>query len=163
MPTDKESLVFLPFDFVYAGRRALKGGKPGVEIYRIVEGRLSDSFVFESKSLKGKSKVIGGIYRGAQFTDDQARGLRVVTYVDRWSDPGACIDWRARDEAFEAQQRLSKLESDAKKVNELEALLLPLRKQYAVYSRQYDHAGKEALEQALLRALRSPPRQIESA
>ncbi len=69
---------------------------------------------------------------------------------------------RARDEAFETQQCLAKLELDAKKVNELEALLLPLRKQYAVYSRQYDYAGQEALEQAVLRALRSPPRKVES-
>ena len=160
MTTDTEDLDFLPFDFVYAGRRALKGDKPGVEIYRIVDGRLAYSFVFEAKSLKGK--VIGGVYRGALFTDTKARGFGSVQFVDRWNDKGACIDWRARDEAFEAQQRLAKLESDAKKMNELEALLLPLRKQYAVYSRQYDNAGKEALEQAVLRALRSPPRKVES-
>ncbi|WGK63455.1 hypothetical protein QAO71_16930 (plasmid) [Halopseudomonas sp. SMJS2] len=40
-------------------------------------------------------------------------------------------------------------------------MLLPLRKLYASYSRQYDNAGKEALEQAVLRALRSPPRKGE--
>lgn len=31
------------------------------------------------------------------------------------------------------------------------------------YSRQYDHAGKEALEQAVWRAFRSRPRKTESA
>jgi hypothetical protein len=159
MTIETKDLDFLPFDFVYAGRRALKGNKPGAEILRIVDGRIADSFVFEAKSLKGK--VIGGIYRGALFTDTKARGLGSVTFVERWNDQGACIDWRARDDAFEAQQRLAKLESDAKKVNELEALLLPLRKQYAVYVRQYDSAGKEALELALLRALRTPPRKVE--
>jgi len=75
---------FLPFDFVYAGRRALKGDKPGTEIFRIVDGRLADSFVFASKSLKGN--VIGGVYRGALFTDSQARGLGAVTFVERWKD-----------------------------------------------------------------------------
>lgn len=159
MPTPEES-AFLPFDFVYAGRRALKGGKPGVEIFRIVDGRLAESFVFESKSLK-KSNVIGGVYRGARFTDNQAYGLGAVAFVERWKDQLACVDWRARDEAFETNQRRLKLEADAKKVNEVEAMLLPLRKLHAAYSRKYDHAGKEALEQAVLRALRSPPRKSE--
>ena len=159
MTTQTAVPAFLPFDFVYAGRRALKGDKPGAEIFRVVDGRLADSFVFASKSLKGK--VIGGVYRGAQFTDSQARGLGAVTFVERWKDQFACIDWRARDEAFEADQRRIKLEADAKKVIEVEAMLLPLRKLYTSYSRQYDNAGKEALEQAVLRALRSPPRKSE--
>lgn len=162
MTMQSDAPEFLPFDFVYAGRRALKSGKPGAEIYRLIEGRIADSFVFEAKVLKG-SNVIGGVYRGALFTDSKARGLDSVMFVDRWKDQGACIDWRARDEAFEAKQRLSKLEADAKKINEIEAILLPLRKQYATYMRQYDNAGKEALEQAVLRALRSPPRKAESA
>ncbi|WP_122423282.1 hypothetical protein [Pseudomonas viridiflava] len=150
---------FLPFDFVYAGRRALKGDKPGAEIHRVIGGKLSDSFVFDSKALK--CNVIGGVYRGALFTDNQARGLGAVQYVERWRDQGACIDWRARDEAFAATRRLKKLEADAKKVNEIEAIMLPLRKQYAAYTRQYDHAGQEALEQAVLRALRAAPRITE--
>jgi hypothetical protein len=159
MITETVASEFLPFDFIYAGRRALKGDKPGAEIFRIIDGRLADSFVFASKNLKGN--VIGGVYRGAEFTDSQARGLGSATFVERWKDQLACIDWRARDEAFEADQRRIKLQADAKKVNEVEAMLLPLRKLYASYSRQYDHAGKEALEQAVLRALRSPPRKSE--
>jgi len=129
MTTQAEVPEFLPFDFVYPGRRLLKGDKSGAEIFRIIDGRLADSYVFASKSLKGN--VIGGVYRGAQFSDSQARGLGVVTFVERWNDQLACIDWRARDEAFEADQRRIKLESDAKKVNEIEAMLLPLRKLYA--------------------------------
>ncbi|EMO9521326.1 hypothetical protein ACR3H8_19455 [Pseudomonas aeruginosa] len=160
MTTQTEASEFLPFDFVYAGRRVLKGDKAGAEIFRIVDGRIADSFVFAAKSLKGR--VIGGVYRGAEFSNNQARGLGAVEFVHRWKDQGACIDWQARDEAFETEQRRSRLEADAKKVNEIEAIMLPLRKLYASYSRQYDHAGKEALEQAVLRALRSPPRKTES-
>lgn len=52
MTTQTAVPAFLPFDFVYAGRRALKGDKPGAEIFRVVDGRLADSFVFASKSLK---------------------------------------------------------------------------------------------------------------
>ncbi|MGG5276312.1 hypothetical protein [Pseudomonas syringae pv. coryli] len=159
MTTETENPEFLPFDFVYAGRRALKGDKPGSEIFRIIDGRLSESYVFAAKSLKGN--VIGGVYRGAKFSKDQAQGLGTAVFVERWNDQGACIDWRARDEAFEANQRRIKLEADAKKVNEIEIMILPLRKLYASYSRQYDNAGKEALEQAVLRALRSLPRKCE--
>lgn len=159
MTTPAEEQVFLPFDFVYAGRRALQGDKPGAEIIRIVEGRLANSLMFEAKVLKGR--VIGGVYRGALFSNGIARGLGTATFVERWKDQSQCIDWRARDEAFEADQRLLKLEADAKKMNEIEVMVLPLRKLYASYTRRYDNAGKEALEKALLRALRSPPRKTE--
>lgn len=159
MTTPTETPEFLPFDYVYAGRRALKGDKPGAEIFQVVNGQLGNSYVFAAKSLKGR--IIGGVYRGAMFSKEQARGLGSAAFVERWKDQLACIDWRSRDEAFEADQRRSKLEADAKKVNEIESMLLPLRKLYASYSRQYDHAGKEALEQAVLRALRSLPRKSE--
>lgn len=155
-----EAPEFLPFDFVYAGRRALKGDKPGAEIFKVVDGQLGDRYVFAAKSLRGS--VIGGVYRGAMFSKDQARGLGCVAFVERWKDSVACIDWRSRDEAFDANQRRNKLEADSKRVNEIEAILLPLRKLYASYTRQYDQAGKEALEQAVLRALRSPPRKSEA-
>jgi hypothetical protein len=159
MTTQAETSDFLPSDFVYAGRRALQGGKPGVEVFQIVDGCLAGRYLFAAKSLKGCA--IGGVYRGALFSNDQARGLGAAAFVERWKDKLACIDWRARDEAFEADQRSIKLEADAKKFNEVESMLLPLRKLYATYSRQYDHAGKEALEKAVLRALRSPPRKSE--
>jgi hypothetical protein len=159
--TDTQPSDFLPFDFVYAGQRALEGNKPGAEIYKLVDGRLGDSYVFAAKSLKGK--VLGGMYRGAEFSPDKARGIGSAAYIGRWKEMTDCVIWRAREEAFETAQRLIKLESDAKKVNEIEAIMLPLRKLYATYARQYDHAGKEALEQAVMRALRSPPRKSETA
>jgi hypothetical protein len=159
MTTPAEEQVFLPFDFVYAGRRALKGDKPGAQIIRIVDARLADTFVFDAKHLKGR--VVGGVYRGALFSKGTARGLGSAAFVERWKDQSLCIEWRAHDEAFEADQRLLKLEADAKKLNEIEAMLLPLRKLYASYTHRHDNAGKEALEKALLRALRSPPRKTE--
>lgn len=154
-----EAADFSPFDFVYVGRRALQGGKPGGEIRKIVDGQLTDAYVFAAASLKGR--VIGCIYRGAHFSSSQARGLAAAEFVGRWEDQGDLIDWKARDQAFETEQRRFKMEADAKKVNEIEAIMLPLRKLYASYSRKYDHAGKEALEQAVLRALRAQPRATE--
>lgn len=154
-----EGPVFEPSDFVYAGRRILKGGKIGVAIHRINDALLAVEMVFNSKHLQGN--VIGGIYRGASFSTSQADGLGNAKYVGRWENAVDLIGWRARDEAIEADTRLAKLVADAKKLNELETLLLPLRKLYATYTRQYDNAGKESLEQALIRALRSPPRKSE--
>lgn len=159
MATKPDESEFQPFDFVFAGRCDAIGGKTGVVIHRVVEGKLGQQAVYEAKNLKGR--VIGGIYRGASFSPDHVRGLVESQYVGRWPDKSDCIQWRARDEAHEAKRRLAKLEADAKKINELETILLPLRKQYAVYARQYDHAGKESLEQAVMRALRSPPRKTE--
>ncbi|MCO8166246.1 hypothetical protein NJC40_00435 [Pseudomonas sp. 21LCFQ02] len=49
------------------------------------------------------------------------------------------------------------LEADAKKINDLETMLLPLRKLYAADARKYDHARK-GLEQAVMRALHPQPR-----
>ncbi|HBN9861143.1 TPA: hypothetical protein L3932_006663 [Pseudomonas aeruginosa] len=63
----------------------------------------------------------------------------------------------SRDEAAEAEQRTDKLEADAKRFHEIEELLLPLRKLYASYSQRHDYGGKEALEAAVLRALRRRP------
>lgn len=160
MTTPTNEAGFVACDFVYTGRRAMKGNKPGAEVFRIENGRLRNGYIFTIMSLKGK--VIGGVYRGAQFSDTHALGIGTATFVERWSGQSDCIVWRARDEAFDANQRLLKLEADAKKVNEIESMLLPLRKLHASYSRQYDHAGKEALEQAVLRALRSAPRRSES-
>lgn len=155
----EEEQAFLPSDFVYAGRRILVGGKVGVAIHRINDARLDEEMVFNNKQLQGH--VIGGIYRGASFSTSKANGLGNATFVGRWEVAIDLIGWRARDEAIETQTRLAKTVADAKKVNELETLLLPLRKLYATYTRQYDNAGKEALEQALIRALRSPPRKTE--
>lgn len=151
---------FRPCDFVYAGLRPLtNGGKPGALVYRLTEGTLQPGSFYDPKLLKGKG--IGCIYRGAVFTDTLVRGLGHATYVGRWEGMKELIDWRARDEAMQASIRSKKLETDAKKTVEIEAMMLPLREMYAAYSRQYDHVGKEALELAVLRALRSAPRKSE--
>jgi hypothetical protein len=146
---------FLPRDFVYTGRRLLKGGKMGAELRVIVAGELGERMLFECRLLKGRA--VGGIYRGATFSAEQCRDLSKATYQGMWADEPARIDWRVRDEAAEAEQRSDKLEADAKRAHEIEELLLPLRKLYASYSQRHDYGGKEALEAAVLRALRRRP------
>lgn len=146
---------FVERDYVYAGRRLLKSGKMGAEVIVIVGGALGERMLFEYRTLKGKA--VGGIYRGASFSDEQVRKLGEAAYQGQWSDELARVDWRSRDEAAEAEQRTDKLEADAKRAHEIEELLLPLRRLYASYSLRHDYGGKEALEAAVLRALRRRP------
>lgn len=153
--TKEGAAEFVERDYVYAGRRLLKSGKMGAEVIVIVGGALGERMLFEYRTLKGKA--VGGIYRGASFSDEQVRKLGEAAYQGQWSDKLARIDWRSRDEAAEAEQRTDKLEAEAKRAHEIEELLLPLRKLYASYSQRHDYGGKEALEAAVLRALRRRP------
>lgn len=146
---------FIAQDFVYAGRRLLKGGKMGGEVFVVTGSALGERMLFDYRILKGKA--VGGIYRGASFSADQVRNLSAASYQGLWADDLARLDWRVRDEAAESEQRTDKLEADAKRAHEIEDLLLPLRKLYAGYSQRHDYGGKEALEAAVLRALRRRP------
>ncbi len=146
-------------DYVYAGRRKTASGKSVGVIRQVVDGVLAADRLYEAKVLKGK--VIGGLYRGASFHDGGSDKLKEASYVGYWKNAEDIIQWKALDDAFESEERQAKLESDAKKINEIEEIMLPLRKLYAGYNKRYDHAGKEALEKAVLRALRSAPRKAE--
>ncbi|WP_210669011.1 hypothetical protein [Pseudomonas protegens] len=147
-------------DFVYTGRR-LNRGQPVAAIRCVLApGKLSDEEAYyQLKSFKGY--VLGGVYRGAEFVGTQVRGLNRAEFVERWADTAAQVDWRARDEQVEEQQRIDKLQKDAKKVHEIEAMMLPLRKLYEGYRYRRDSAGCEAFERAVLRALRVSPRAAE--
>lgn len=149
-----------PLDFVYVGRR-LNGGQAVAAIRCILaSGKLADDEAYyQLKAFKGY--VLGGVYSGAAFAGSQVRGLNLAKYVSRWPGMAEQVDWRARDEQVEEQLRTDKLLKDAKKVHEVEAIMLPLRKLYESYRHRRDSAGCEALEQAVLRALRVAPRASE--
>lgn len=152
--------AFVARDFVYGGRRLLKSGRVGAVVFTVFgSGQLDDGSLFDGKTFK--RHAIGGIYRGASFCGDKARGLEEAKYVGQWAGDAMRIDWRIRDEDAEAEQRAAKLSGDARKVHEIEAILLPLRKMYAGYFKRRDSAGQEALERAVLRALRCAPRSSE--
>ncbi|AXZ75752.1 hypothetical protein D3W53_24690 (plasmid) [Escherichia coli] len=53
------------------------------------------------------------------------------------------------------------VQADDRKRNELEELMLPIRKQYGALTKRRDRAGAAALEEAVLRALRAPIRKAE--
>jgi hypothetical protein len=149
---------YAPMDFVFCGLRSSRD-RLVMAIAPITSGEVEETIFFAHK---GKLRyVIGGVYSGAEFSASGAKGLDSASFVRSWSDRGEVIRWQALSDQAEAQARTKKLEANARKVNEIEAVLLPLRKQYAVFQRQRDRAGASALEQAVMAALRAPVRQGE--
>ena len=151
--------TFEPLEFAYCGQRILTGGRLGICIAPIRDGQLQEASLY---SHAGKVRwAVGGIYAGAEFSATSVRGLKNARFVRSWTDKEALIDWQSRNDQAESSIRTKKLETDARRMNELEAVMLPLRRQYEAYRRQRDHAGTEALAAAVLRALRSAPRADE--
>lgn len=151
---------FIPCDFVYCGV-VLSGKEMSVCIASIQDnGELGSQSFFPHK--KSRELSIGGIYRGASFSETKVSGLDAVHYVSRHSNEDDIIKWRARNDAAKTKDRSLKLEKDAKKINEIDEQLKSLRKLYSTYRKRNDHAGLEALEAAVLRSLRTPIRQAEA-
>lgn len=149
---------FEALNFVFGGYRESKG-----RLYMAV-APLRDGEMLRTAHYPGKSKrrwVIGGIYSGAEFSDSSVKGLEQTRYEEKWSDTGLIIEWQALSEQAEATIRCLKVETDARKRNEIEASMLTLRQQYARLLKQRDKAGAVALEEAVIRALRAPVRAAE--
>lgn len=150
--------TFESLDFIFAGLREYKGSFLMVVI-PIREGEAQNPLHY-----KGKPKrrwAIGGVYQGAEFGDRSAKGLDSASYKERWNDNSAIIGWQALNDRAEAAVRCLKDEADARKRNAIEEAMLPLRAQYSALQRRRDTAGLEALENAVLRALRAPVRKAE--
>lgn len=155
--SDDTNEVFEPLDFVYCGLRFGQGGKVGVSIRTLKDGKLHGEGLYIQK---GKvTWTIGGVYEEAKFSETSAHGFssKSVRFVRHWDVGADLIDWRARNDHVESALRTKKLEADARRVNEIESVMLPLRRQYETYRRQRDHAGMEALVAAVTRALRTAP------
>jgi hypothetical protein len=152
---------FVALDFVYCGRRWSKSsGSMMLCVRAIKDGVLQDAglYAFDRKA----HRAIGGVYSGAVFSEEGIRNLSGdLVYQRRWDVREDLIDWQARDEAAESASRSKKLEADAKKISEIEKIMLPLRVQYENYRKKRDHAGMEALRAAVVNALASSPRSTE--
>jgi hypothetical protein len=151
--------LYEPLEFVFCGFRKGDAGL-FISVATLRDGVLGREMYFS----KGKSKrrwVVGGIYSGASFSDNGAKVLDDAHYVKAWEVQGDKIEWQAKSEQAEALARSEKLEADDRKRNELEELMLPIRKQYGALTKRRDRAGAAALEEAVLRALRAPIRKAE--
>lgn len=152
---------FVPRDFVYAGRRSLKGDKIGHSVYPIAD----DGKTLQAECLyvlKARfSAVIGGVYTGATFAETKSRGISEARYVRSWPDHEAKIEWEALDTAAATDAKWRRLESDAGKLSEIDALLLPLRERLTAMRKRGDYTGAHALENAIMMSLHKPPREGE--
>lgn len=151
---------FIELDFVYCGL-IFSNNEFSVIVAPInPNGSLQKECFYKYK--KGRDRTIGGIYRGAAFSEKSCRNIDSVTYVDTYKDAEAIIRWKARNDQAKTQERTYKLEKDAKKTNEMDAMLMTARKLYSNYRKRNDFAGMEAIEAAVLRSLRTPIRQSET-
>lgn len=151
---------FEELDFAYCGRRLMSDGTLALCIRPIKDGALQGDMLYSFT--RKAHRAVGGVYRGAKFQGGTMSGLQAnLQFVRRWDQAKDLIDWQARDEAAESHTRSKKLEADAKKASEIEKIMLPLRAQYDRYKYSRDHAGMEALRDAVLRALTSKPRPEE--
>jgi hypothetical protein len=153
--------VYTPRDFVCTGVRwnAVEN-KLNIGVAPINDnGTLAAEMFFTTK--KGYPTVVGGTYTGSEFCEDGVRALAQARYVRMWSDSGDRLLWDAKDREAEAKARSERMAKEDGRISAIEELLLPLRQQYASAAKRYDHATREALERAVLSALRTAPRKTE--
>jgi hypothetical protein len=160
MSTDTQAPEFKALDYVYCGL-VFRNKEFYVAVTPINEdGTLQKEGLYLHK--KGGEKVIGGIYRGALFSEKSSSNLDAASFVEKYHDTESIIQWKARNDQAKTQDRILKLEKDAEKGNEMDAMLITVRKLYSNYRKRNDFAGMEAIEAAMLRSLRTPIRQSEA-
>ncbi len=151
---------FIELDFVYCGL-IFRDKEFSVIVAPInPDGTLLKECCYQYK--KGRDRTIGGIYRGATFSEKSCRNIDSVSFVSTFKDTESIIQWKARSDLAKTHERTYKLEKDAKKSNEMDVMLMTARKIYSNYRKRNDFAGMEAIEAAVLRSLRTPIRQSET-
>lgn len=107
----------------------------------------------------GKRKlVIGGIYTGAEFDENGARGLNAARYYGRWKNESDRLEWQALDSQADANAASAREEANERRRDEIEAMVLPLRKLLHSDAYKFDPGKQQAIINAVTRALRVPPR-----
>lgn len=153
----------MKLNFIYCGRRWLVDARKMAICVRPVnpDGTAMPEQLF-AHHRKADRATIGGVYSGAQFTDTGATGL-VAALVTGWdgmskADFDSRIEWQAKDKHAKAREAAYKAEQDARKADELESIMRPLRERYEACRVRRDHAGMAALEYAVVAALKTTPR-----
>lgn len=113
-------------DFIYGGRRMLVGNRIGHAVFPIGDdGEVMPERLYHLKTWRG---IVGGVYRGAEFSENRSLGIINSSFVKRWDDPETVIAWEAAEAGAEAEQSSLRLQRDAKKQSELAKALLPIRR-----------------------------------
>lgn len=148
-------------DFAYAGKRLLTDGKTlGVKVVIVdADGQLGDSMLF--KYSKGLEKSLGYIYSGAKFHEGGAIGIDTSKNTGRRVDQTTLLGWKTQESDALAKRRTATMEAELRKTDDVEEIMLPLRKLYERYRRRYDRDSCRALDHLVLQALHTSPRASE--
>lgn len=161
-PVQIDDTELVAKDYVYLGKRVNSKMEPVAAIRLINEDGTLDADEALYKFDRKMNKNVGGVYTGAKFTSNgSSRGLAEARWKRMWDNQEDRIKWSALNDEAESRLRSAKLEKEEGRINDIEQIMLPLRKTYENMRFRHDWAGQEALEKAVLRALRSAPRVIE--
>jgi hypothetical protein len=146
---------FKPQDYVYIGRRQLKDGKIGHFIRRIDNtGELGKESGYVD--LKKFRPVVGGVYTGATFSETHAKGIDSAKYNRQWPDVMHRLEWQALDRNTEAEIKRERIEKDARRTNEMDRILLPIRRAIYNANRRGDYAEAHAIRNVVQISLNKP-------
>lgn len=156
-----EAETFEPREFVYAGKREVKGGY-GISVLPIMpDGSLGKKYLF-SYDKEWRSRAVGSVYGTAQFSATSAKGLSGAKWLRMWPNSMDRAEWKASHDDAEEVSASRILEADARKMREIETILLQVRIRYEALRKQYDVDSMYALERAVVRALKTAPRVVET-
>lgn len=146
---------FQPADYVYIGKRQLRDGKLGHFIMRLMpDGELGKESGY--RDLKKFRPVIGGIYTGAIFTETHSKGIETAQFKGRWQDQIKLLEWQALDRVAETEMKRKRIEADARRTNEMDNILLPIRRAIYNANRRGDYTEASAIRAAVQISLNKP-------
>jgi hypothetical protein len=156
MSDDNSEKEFTKRDFVYAGRRILRSNAIGHSVFPIGDdGELMDEKLYKLKL--GTGMVVGGIYRGAEFSDNSSRGVdSFAKYQRMLDDPDRVIAWESEDRVAQLDLANVRREKNAKLNSQLETALQPIREAIHNANARGDWAAAAAIRQAVAALLAKP-------
>jgi len=142
-----------PQQYVFQGLRVGVGYKKIVAIGVLDdEGKITNNRLFAW--VKDMNKAIGRIYTGASFDEKHAQGLGTAKMGERWSNQADIAEWEALDFAAKAEFAAVRMEADARKDGTIDQAMRNLRVRYSELRGRGDRYACDALERAVLSALR---------
>lgn len=143
-------------DFIYAGRRILSSGKIGHCVIPLDDASEHMSEKIYDLGAKYRA-VIGGVYQGAAFGETKSYGIAIAKLDRVLHDLPERIDWLAEDRQVDIELAARRLASDAKRRNEIDDAMLPIRKRLHAARSRGDMATALAIRQAVMASLEKMP------
>jgi len=144
-----------PIELVFAGRRALTGGKVGHVFYELLPtGKLgTDKMIYaDIKTVR----TVGGIYEGARYNDATKvmYGLQSVRWRGTYDDEVTVAGWEALDHELSKDKAAARAE--AKYRSALQERLLPIRRVIRSLQKRGQHHEASAYRDMVFAELFKP-------